>query len=301
MSSLRSMTGFAAAAGEIAGARWRWEARSVNGRGLELRFRLADGAERLEPELRARAAKRLARGNIQIFLKVEEVVTSAGPRIDPVALTAALQAAGAVAAAAGAAGVELRAPSAAEIMAMRGVMEVGRSEPDEAARAERATALLAGFDAMIADLDAARAGEGRALADILSEQVTRIETLCAEAAQAAEVRAEGAAERLRAKVAALTGAGAEIAEDRLAQELALLAVKADVREELDRLAAHVAAARALLAGEGPVGRKLDFLSQEFNREVNTLCSKSGSAELTALGLDLKAAVEQMREQIQNVE
>ncbi|MFV0475764.1 MAG: YicC/YloC family endoribonuclease [Pikeienuella sp.] len=292
------MTGFAAVETDAAGRRWRWEAKSVNGRGLDLRFRLAEGAEALEPELRALAAKAFSRGNVSIWLRADDGGEAPRASLDETALRAAIDAALTGEAMAEQAGLHLAPASIAEFLRLRGVMEPSAGgAPDGAALA----ALRQGFAALLDGLAAARKEEGARTRDVVAGFIDRIETLTLEAAGAFEASREGAAGRLRERLAALLEAGAETPPERLAQELALIAVKADIREELDRLQAHVAAARDLLAARGPVGRKLDFLTQEFNREANTLCSKASSAALTAIGLELKVVIDQLREQAQNVE
>lgn len=294
---MQSMTGFAALSAEAGGRTWRWEARSVNGRGLELRFRLAEGTEGLEPELRAEAARRLARGSVSVALRPDDAAGAARPAVNAAALEAALAAAQDAEARAAARGLGLRPSSAAEILALRGVMEAGAGAPDEAAP----SALRESFGRLLGLLAAARAEEGARLRDALSTQVDEIAALAAEARAAFAAQTAGAAARLAAKVAQLQDAGAATPPERLAQELALLAVKTDVSEELDRLDGHVAAARDLLAAAEPVGRRLDFLTQEFNREANTLCAKAAGAALGATGLALKVAVDRLREQAANVE
>ena len=292
-----SMTGYATESGEIACEgecwRWIWEIRSVNGRGLDLRLRVPDWIEGLEPEARALVGGAAARGNVTLSLRVTRA--EGGP-LEPGRVAGALAAVAGVERAARDAGLRLRRSTAAELLALR---PSGEAEtPDTAALR---AAVVAGLPALLDAFAAARAAEGRALAALLSAQVDRIAALAEAARPLAEARRERAAEALRENVARLLGASEALDEARLAQELALLAVKLDVTEELDRLEAHVAAARTLLAETAPVGRRLDFLTQEFNREANTLCSKSQDIELTRLGLDLKAAVDQMREQVQNVE
>ncbi|MEM8752543.1 MAG: YicC/YloC family endoribonuclease [Pseudomonadota bacterium] len=299
---MQSMTGFAAEAGAAEGRRWRWEARSVNARGLDLRLRLSDGSDLTEADLRPLVQKRLTRGSVQISLKFDGAAAPEGLVLNEAALDAALGAVERAAALAEARGLLLAPSTAADVAAMRGVLEPGAPPADdEALRA----ALLATFEATLDALLAARAGEGARLAAALSGQVDRIEALAAEAAAAHEAQGAAAASRIAERVAALMAASSEAGAapdpDRLAQELALIAMKADVREELDRLSAHIAAARDLLAADGPVGRKLDFLTQEFNREVNTICAKSNSAALTHAGLEMKVVVDQLREQAQNVE
>ncbi len=221
------------------------------------------------------------------------------PRLNDAALAAAVEAALAAAEAASRAGLDLAPMTAADLLAVRGVVETDAALPADSP--EALAALAADAEALLARLADARRAEGAALAAVIAAQVERIAALAAAARETAEARAARNGTLLRARIEAILAGTAAIDEARLAQELALAAVRADVTEELDRLGAHVAAARALLAAEGPVGRRLDFLMQEFNREANTLCSKSGSAELTAIGLELKVVIDQMREQVQNVE
>jgi uncharacterized protein (TIGR00255 family) len=298
--ALTSMTGFADRAGGVGGLSWVWEARSVNGRGLDLRLRLPEGFEALDATVRSAMAAALARGSVTVALRLGQAGRAASPpRLNPDGLAAAVAAALAAAEAASARGLDLAPMTAADLLGLRGVLEA-----DTAAPAEDPSVLAALTDdatALAAALRAAREAEGAAIADVLRAQLDRIEALTAEARRAADARGPRQAETLRTRVGALLAANGGLDEGRLAQELALLAVKADVAEELDRLAAHVAAARALIAAEGPVGRKFDFLTQEFNREANTLCAKAQSAELTAIGLELKVVVDQLREQVQNVE
>lgn len=295
---VNSMTGFAARRGEGAGAAWSWEIRSVNGRGLDLRLRLPEGIEGLEPAVRAELGRRLHRGTVSVTLRLERTAAAGAIGVDPAALRAALGALAAVEAAAEEAGLPLAPSTAAAVLALPGVML--RAAPEAESEALRA-ALMADFAELLEAFLAARAAEGAALAAVLAGQIDRIEALADEAAAAAEARRGEAAEALRAAVARILGATEAVDPARLAQELALLAVRTDVTEELDRLAAHVAGARALLAEGGPVGRRLDFLAQEFNREANTLCSKAGNAALTRIGLELKAVIDQFREQVQNLE
>lgn len=296
--ALQSMTGFAREAGTLPdGAAYAWELKSVNGRGLDLRLRLPAGLDALEPALRDAAARRLKRGNVQVGLTLRaEARPALAP--DPVALGHAVRLAQELAQRLGA-----PPPRAEALLALPGVMRAEASEPDEAAEAARRTALLAGFDRALADLLASRLAEGGRLATILTALLDEIESLCAAAATEAAAQPAQQRDRWLESLATLLDekARARIPEERLAQEVALLATKSDVREELDRLAAHIAAARALVAAGEGAGRKLDFLVQEFVREANTLCSKSASVALTRTGLDLKAAIERLREQAANVE
>ncbi len=296
---LTSMTGFAELAGEAEGAAWVFEARSVNGRGLDLRVRLPEGMEALEAVVRAAVGTQISRGSVSVALRLGQGARSALPRLNPEALDAAILAAVRVGESASSGGLDLAPMTAADLLGLRGVLETESRLPAENP-VVRAT-LAAQVGALVAALSAARVAEGAALERILAAQIDRIAGCASAARRAAAARGERQAETLRARLDALLGATTVVDEARLAQELALLAVKADVTEELDRLNAHVAAVRALIAGDGPVGRKLDFLTQEFNREANTLCSKAQSTELTAIGLDLKVVIDQMREQVQNVE
>lgn len=303
--SVSSMTGFGAAEGavEIDGRAlsWRWEARSVNARGLDLRPRLPEGWEGLEPELRRRAGA-LKRGAVTVGLKVTEAAASGGAALDRAALAAAVAAAAEARAALASAGLPVTPIAPEALLALRGVLDAGRAPgptaPDKAAE----TAVLAGLDTALERLAAARAAEGAALAAAMGAVLDAVAARVADATSAHAAQTAAAPALLAERVAAVMEAAGRTAPspDRLAQELALLAVKQDVREELDRLGAHVAAARALLASDGPVGRELDFLTQEFAREANTLCAKSASTDLTAAGLALKVLIDQLREQAQNI-
>jgi uncharacterized protein (TIGR00255 family) len=297
--SLLSMTGFATARGEAAGWDWVWDIRSVNGRGLDLRLRLPDWLEGLEPAVRSALGGQVARGSVTVSLRLNRQGMAGAGRLDREAQAAALAALAEVEAAAAAAGVGLRPSSAAEVLGLRGVMD-GTSDSTRDP-AELTGLIAADLPAVLAAFQDMRRTEGRALAAVLVEQLDQIARLTTEAAAEAQARQEEVGAKLRDNLARVLANSDGADEARVAQELALLAVKADVREEIDRLTAHVAAARKLMAEPGPVGRKLDFLTQEFNREANTLCSKAGAERLTRLGLDLKAVIDQMREQVQNVE
>lgn len=296
--SLVSMTGFATRRGSAVGYDWTWEIRSVNGKGLDLRLRLPDGIEGLESAVRAAVAKVAERGNITLGLRLTRGAGGEALKVNPVGLDAALAALATVRARAEAAGLRLADTSAAAILALRGVTEAGGESGDTA---PLLAALLTDLEPLLADFALMRRAEGHALAEVIARQLDRIAALAAEAAAAAEARRPEMARALNEALARVLAGATEADPARIAQELALLAVKADVTEELDRLRAHVGAARKLLAAGGAVGRKFDFLMQEFMREANTLCSKSGNAELTRIGLDLKHVIDQMREQVQNVE
>ena len=302
MSAPVSMTAFASLRGQgegsIAAFSWMWELRSVNGKGLDLRLRLPDSVDGLEVAVRAALGKAISRGNVTAGLRLNRGTSAEGMRLNPEALGFALQALAQVQQAAAAAGVALAQPSSAEVLSLRGVTETSSAE--EVDTSALLAALMADFNAVLQGFDAMRAAEGRALAEVLRAQIDEIESLVAQARQAAEARRERVAQTMRDAMARVLES-VEADPARISQELALLAVKADIAEELDRLTAHIEAARALLAQGGPVGRKLDFLSQEFNREANTLCSKAGDITLTRIGLDLKHLIDQMREQVQNLE
>lgn len=295
---LVSMTGFSARRGEGVGYGWAWEIRSVNGKGLDLRLRLPDWVEGLEPAVRAAVARVASRGNITLSLKLARDGGGEALRVNPAGLDAALAALALVRAKSEAAGLPVADPTAVEILALRGVTDLGGEADDTGPLRD---ALLADLPPLLDDFAAVRAAEGAALAGVIESRIDRIEALTAEAATAAEARRPEMERALSDNLARVMAGAAEADPARVAQELALLVVKADVSEEIDRLIAHVAAARALLTEPGAVGRKLDFLIQEFMREANTLCSKSGNAGLTRIGLDLKTVIDQMREQVQNVE
>ncbi|MEM9708044.1 MAG: YicC/YloC family endoribonuclease [Pseudomonadota bacterium] len=294
-----SMTGYAARQGANATHSWSWDLRAVNGRGLDLRLRVPDWIEGLEQGIRARLQKSINRGSVQMNLRVMAAPGAGATALDPAGLDAALAMVAETERRAAAGGVNMRPPNAADILAIRGVLDAPRRDEGETGRLK--AALEADLEPLLADFQSMRAGEGAALAKILATVLGEIEDLHQLATKAAEARGAGAGDLLRSQIEKVLNTTDAVGEDRLAQELALLAVKADVSEELDRLASHIGAARDLLAAAGPKGRKLEFLVQEFNREANTLCSKSGSTELTRIGLDLKAAIDRLREQVLNVE
>jgi uncharacterized protein (TIGR00255 family) len=294
---LASMTGFARSQGEIGGISWIWELRSVNGRGLDVKLRLPAGMDADEPALRDAAAKALKRGNVSGTLTVKREAVAgltadlaALARVKELAIALADEIPGAL------------PPRAELLLALPGVMRTVSAQDDsEELQAELRAAVVAGFTEALAGLVAARAREGARLGRIVAALLDEVETSHGEASVEAASQPGLHKARLMAQLAEILGSTPGLPEDRIAQEIALLATKSDVREELDRLAAHIAAARALLTEAAGAGRKLDFLMQEFNREVNTLCSKSASLPLTGIGLKLKAVVEQLREQVQNIE
>lgn len=294
--TISSMTGYAHSAGARDGLTWQWEVKSVNGKGLDVRFRLPPGYDELEQLVRDRAAKVLARGSVQATLVIQGHTAQPRLILNEGLLNEVIEAVRRVSARLG-----TSTPSAEAILGIRGVLEVSEDEPDEEARAERLRQLLSTFDDALEDLIASRAREGAQLGSILGQKLDTIESLTA-AAEAAPARTpEAIAARLAEQIATLVEAAPSLDPARLHQEAVLLATRADIREEIDRLTAHIAAARAALSQGSPIGRQLDFLAQEFNRETNTLCAKANDKTLTAIGLELKLAVDQLREQIQNLE
>jgi uncharacterized protein (TIGR00255 family) len=295
---IRSMTGFAAQSGAYESWSWSWELRAVNGKGLDLRLRVPDWIEGLEVALRKQLTAATARGNITCNLRISRGESDGALQVNTAQVDALLTALHDIEARAMDAGVSLAPSRASDLLTMRGVLEQAEDAQDiDGLRA----ALLAEFPGLLADFNAMREAEGAALSKVLQDQLAEVETLSAQAAALAEARKGEMASTLQRNLARVLDNSEGADADRVAQELALIAVKADVTEEIDRLAAHVAAARDLIGQGGPVGRKLDFLMQEFNREANTLCSKAQSTELTTVGLALKAVIDQMREQVQNVE
>jgi uncharacterized protein (TIGR00255 family) len=294
--TLASMTGFAEAQAARGDLRWRWEVKSVNGRGLDLRLRLPPGFDGVELAARALVARHFKRGSLQATLNIESGDNARALRVDREALAAAIAVAKSVAAESG-----LPPARVDGILALKGVLVQDDGLPQDAdARAERDDAVLKSLGAAFDALQKARTTEGAKLATVFETLTGEIEALVRTAMGLAAAQPQALRARLEVQLRDLVQPGV-VSPERLAQEVALLAARADVREELDRLTAHVAEARRLLQSGEAVGRKLDFLAQEFNREANTLCSKSTDIELTRTGLALKAAIDQFREQAQNVE
>jgi len=289
-----SMTGFARTQGEAPGISWVWEVKSVNGRALDLRLRLAPGFDALEPELRAAVAQRFRRGNISANLSVARI---AAPvlRINRAALGQLVALINELTGE-----VEAAPPRLDGLLALRGVVETVEDE-DEAVLEERCRAVLAGWTQALDRLAEARAEEGARIAALLRHQLDETATLAAAAEGRAVAQPAALRERLRTVLAGLADLAPSVSEERVAQEVALLVARSDIREELERLRAHLEQAGELLQQGEAVGRRLDFLCQELNREANTLCSKSADIELTRIGLALKAVIEQFREQVQNIE
>ncbi|ODT99671.1 MAG: YicC family protein [Rhodospirillales bacterium SCN 65-16] len=297
---IASMTGYSRAQGSDDRRRWVWEARSVNGRNLEIRCRVPQGFERLENPARTAVGGHVKRGNVSLTLTIASERQSKPLSINRTLLAELGALVEEVRRTTGAA-----APSADGLLRVRGVVEEEEdSAESEEALAKLDRALQSTLDDALKSLVAARAAEGKALTGVIEGHVAEIESLCVRAAERAQAQMGTVRQRFLGQLAEVLEHVPALSEERFAQEVALLVGKADVREELDRLTAHIAQARSLLADarpDNPVGRKFDFLCQEFNREANTLCSKSADIELTRIGIDLKGAVERMREQVQNVE
>lgn len=292
---LASMTGFARVPGSHGPWRFGWEVRSVNGKGLDLRLRLPPGFEVLEADVRTRTGQVLTRGSVSATLTATREGDTSTVRVNQPALEALYRALTESAARLGA-----PAPTLDGLLGVKGMVEIAEAEDSEEEHRALMSAVLAGFDRALAELAGMRAREGEALNAVLSERLDAIATLVNRAERLPERGVEAVKARIAEQVRVLMEAAA-LDPERLHQEAVLAVTRADVREELDRLGAHLAAARELLATGGPAGRRLDFLAQEFNREANTLCSKSNSVALTQIGLDLKLLVDQFREQIQNLE
>jgi uncharacterized protein (TIGR00255 family) len=294
--AVRSMTGFARADGAAGPSRWSWEVKTVNGKGLDVRLRLPPGHDALEGPARAAVGARFARGSCQIGLSVSRDSQATRIRVNHDVLDAVL-------AAMAEAGrrIDAVAPRLDGLFAIKGVLETEEPEESEDERSERQASMLVDLERALDACAAMRASEGAVIGSVLSARVDEMESLTGEAEANPARQPAAIRNKLETQLRLLLDAAPALDPDRLHQEAVLLASKVDIREELDRLAAHVAMARRLLAEGGTIGRKLDFLAQELNREVNTLCSKSNDVRLTETGLRLKTVVEQFREQVQNIE
>ena len=290
------MTGFARTSGHRPPWGWAWEIKAVNAKGLDVRLRLPPGFDRIEAEARAKLTGGLARGTVYATLTAQREATTPQVRINTEILGALVEAVANMPS-----NPNMRLASLDGLLGVRGVVEVTDAAADEPILAEAAAAALKGLEGALKDLVLARRAEGAALQAVLSERVERIAALTQAAEDCPGRKVEAVKARLAQAIALLTDASPALDPARLHQEALLMAAKADVREELDRLKTHVAAARELLASDAPAGRKLDFLAQEFAREANTLCSKSNDAALTSLGMELRVEIEQFREQVQNIE
>jgi uncharacterized protein (TIGR00255 family) len=294
--TLKSMTGFARADGVHGDTTWHWEARSVNGRTLDLRLRLPSGFDALEIRARGLAQEKLARGNCTISLWVKRESGQMEIRLNEAALRQAQAVAERAKDVTG-----LKSPRLDTLLSMRGVVETVEGEESEEAQAALHHALIASLSAALDELVSARASEGERLQSVIEKQLAAISSLIERAAAASARQPQAILARLGEQVARLTEPGSNLDPDRLHQEALLLAAKADIQEELDRLRAHVAAANELIESDQPVGRKFEFLAQEFNREANTICSKASDIEISRTGLELKTVIDQLREQVQNIE
>jgi uncharacterized protein (TIGR00255 family) len=294
--TLKSMTGFSRADGVHGDTSWHWEARSVNGRNLDLRLRLPSGFEALEITTRALAQEKLARGNCTISLWVKREGGQLEIRLNEAALRQAQAVAERAQDMTG-----LKRARLDTLLGMRGVVEAVEGEESEEAQAALHHALLASLTVALDALVRARANEGERLQAVIEKQLAAIGTLVERTAGAAARQPAAVAARLGEQIARLAEPGSSLDPERLHQEALLLAAKADIQEELDRLRAHVAAAEELVRSDQPVGRKFEFLAQEFNREANTICSKAADIEISRTGLELKTVIDQLREQVQNIE
>ncbi|MBT3991660.1 MAG: YicC family protein [Rhodospirillaceae bacterium] len=291
------MTGFARSSGSVDGYSWNWEAKSVNGKGLDVRCRLPQGFEEVDVEARTATGKAFKRGNFNLILTIQETSQQSQYQINRALLDQLVETAKELQ-------VDLDGfdkPSLDGLFAVRGVIEQVTESDDEAELTARKKEVLGGLKEVLSSLAQNRLDEGLRIGEVLFDQLDAIIKLCQQAEKIAALQPENIREKLNQQIAELLEAVPSLPEERLAQEAAVLMTKADVREELDRLQAHIEAAKDLMDGGGVIGRRLDFLCQEFNREANTLCSKAADVELSKIGLELKAVIEQYREQVQNIE
>ena len=294
--ALSSMTGFARSHGASGAYAFEWELRSVNAKGFDLRLRLPPGFDAIEASARKRATEQLARGTVYANLTVKRVDAAPVIRVNDEVLASVMKVAADLASK-----LKAQPPTVDGILAIKGVLEVSEPDETEEARSAAEAAILAGFGEALTGLIEMRHREGASLQAILSSRLDEIAKLARRADAAPGRQPEAIKARLADQIATLLEASERFDQDRLHQEALMIATRADIREELDRIASHVAQARELIGKGGAVGRRLDFLAQEFNREVNTTCSKSNDVELTNIGLELKTVVEQFREQVQNLE
>jgi len=294
--ALSSMTGFARSHGASGPYSFEWELKSVNAKGLDLRLRLPPGWDELEPLAKKRAAEVLVRGTVYANLNIKRTGALSTVRINEDVLTSILKVAAQLAGK-----IDAVAPSVDGLLSIKGVIEVVEPESDEKEDEAAKAAAASAFDVALAGLVEMRRREGTSLGQILSQRMDEIEVLARKAEAAPGRKPEAIRARLAEQVAVLLQSSDRFDADRLNQEALLIAARADVREELDRIASHVAQAREMIGKGGPIGRRLDFLAQEFHREINTCCSKSNDIELTNTGLEMKNVVEQFREQVQNLE
>jgi uncharacterized protein (TIGR00255 family) len=294
--ALSSMTGFARGHGVTGSYAWSWEIKSVNAKGLDLRLRLPPGWDAVEVPARKNATEKLSRGTVYANLTVERKGVAPTVKVNEPVLAAVLATLQSLSSK-----VDAQKPTLDGILGLKGVIEVTEEDEREEDRRAAEAAIIAGFDKLLADLIAMRREEGATLGRLLSVRLTEIAALAARAEAAPGRKPEAIKARLAEQIATLLSASTRFDSDRLHQEAILIATKADIREELDRLASHVAQVQKMIADGGPIGRRLDFLAQELNRESNTLTAKANDVDLTNIGLELKSVVEQFREQVQNLE
>jgi uncharacterized protein (TIGR00255 family) len=294
--ALSSMTGFARSQGASGPYAFEWELKSVNAKGFDLRMRLPPGWDEIEAFAKKRAGEVLSRGTVYANLNMKRTNAASAVRVNEDVLASVVRVASMLAGK-----IDAVAPSVDGLLSIKGVIEIVEPESDEAEDKAAMAAAAAAFDEALADLVAMRRREGTALGQILIQRMDEIEILAKRAEAAPGRKPEAIRARLAEQIAALLESSDRFDADRLTQEALLIAAKADIREELDRIASHISQAREMIGKGGPVGRRLDFLAQEFNREVNTCCSKSNDIELTNIGLEMKNVVEQFREQVQNLE
>jgi uncharacterized protein (TIGR00255 family) len=294
--ALSSMTGFARSQGVTGAYAWAWEIKSVNAKGLDLRLRLPPGWDAVEVPARSRASDKLSRGTVYANLTVDRKGVAPVVKVNEPVLAAVLATLKSLSGK-----IDAAPPGLDGILALKGVIEVTDADESESERRAAESAIIAGFETALADLVTMRRAEGATLAKLLAARLADIAALTARAEAAPGRKPAAIKARLAEQVANLLSASERFDSDRLHQEAILIATRADIREELDRLVSHVAQAQKLIADGGAVGRRLDFLAQELNRESNTLTAKANDAELTTVGLELKSVVEQFREQVQNLE
>lgn len=295
--AINSMTGFARATGAHGPWSWTWELKSVNAKGLDVRLRVPMGFDGFETQARAQLSKQFSRGNISAGLMLKQAEAGGGYRINEEHLATLLEAATALRSKL----PEASLPSVDGLLGLRGVIEAVEDDVDDDAREALDRALLVSLDEAAAQLSSVRGEEGGRLQAVLSDFVTALDDLCMQAQASAETQGDAIRVRMQEQLATILEETSAVDPGRLEQEIALLMTKADIREELDRLAAHIASVQELLSAGGAIGRRLDFLCQELNREANTICSKATQTALTRIGLDMKATIEQFREQVQNIE
>lgn len=293
---LSSMTGFSRSQGTSGPYAFEWELKSVNAKGFDLRMRLPPGFDEIEPGARKRAAEALSRGTVYANLSVKRSNAAQAVRVNEDVLASVLKVAQSLSGR-----IDAVAPSIDGLLSIKGVIEVGESEPDPEEESAAGAAVASSFGEALRALIAMRRREGSILGDVLGQRLDEIDNLASRAETAPGRKPDAIRARLTDQITALLETSDRFDSDRLHQEALMIAARADIREELDRIASHVSQAREMLGKGGPVGRRLDFLAQEFNREVNTICSKSGDIELTGIGLEMKSVVEQFREQVQNLE